>query len=433
MKLPAAWTCLLLLAADLSAVEQDACRDCDRQLRKTFEAIQAWRRVHGGRYPARLVDLTTSGLLPANGATCPDLLKERLGADAAHSATTSRHRLGDPADAYEYELSDKLVLSDGHRLYLPVGASDYTRQELKVELLRRKYFEQIAILRCSSHREVAPPQISHREEARRNITVEGKIYWSDLYWEQLWMDDVPYCARHVSVLNGLKGPPFYIDRAPAFAEALDLRKWSCAFGDHSWWWPYPLFEQGANRQTPPHLRPFFQEQHGRVIALGPNQWWLNGLVQLQGKVGRNPYRAAGMEAFVWKKTGAAVNQHIEGATWLQGTVWTAPVGENVGWLVWHYVDGGQEHTPIIYGKTTARFWAQPAQIEQEKGFLQPAWRHHEDESTERKERWLRLYQQEWRNPRPDVGVTTVDFISNEQSPAEPFLIAANIVPRGKTR
>ena len=433
MKLAASCICLLLLAGELAAAEADAlCRDCDRQMRKTFEAMQAWRRGHGGRYPARLVDLKTSGLLPADGAICPDLLEERLGADAAHAETSSRHYLGDPADVYEYELSDKLVLSEKHRLFFPEGASNYTRQALKAELLRRKFFEQVALLRCSSHRAVAPPPFQGHG-VRRNLTVEGKIYWSPTYWEQLWLEDVPYCAREANVLYGLKGPPFHVDRAPDFAEALDLRKWSCAFGDHPWWWTYPMFDERANRQTAPHLRPFFQEQHGRAITLGSNHWWLNGLVQLQGQISSSPadrYRAPGMEAFVSKKTGAQVNQQIEGAAWLQGTVWTATEGDNVGSLVWHYSDGGEETVPIIYGRTTARFWAQPAQIEQEKGFLQPVWSHYEDENKERRERWLRIYQQEWRNPRPDLLVTTVDFVSNQQCPAAPFLVAATVIPRG---
>ncbi|HXJ58827.1 MAG TPA: hypothetical protein VNU68_19380 [Verrucomicrobiae bacterium] len=434
MKLAASCICLLLLAGELAAAEADAlCRDCDRQMRKTFEAIQAWRRVHGGRYPARLVDLKTSGLLPADGAICPDVLQERLGADAAHSDTTSRHRLGDPADVYEYEMSATVDLRGQDRLYLPEGAPSYMRQDLKAELLRRKFSEQVAMLRCSSHRAVAPPPYEGRANVRRNITVEGKIYWSGRLWEQLWLEDVPYCARDANVLYGLKGPPFHVDRAPAFAEALDLRKWSCAFGDHPWWWTHPIFDERPNRQTAPHLRPFFQEQHGRAITLGSNHWWLNGLVQLQGQVSNLPadrYRAPGMEAFVWKRTGVQVNQQIEGATWLQGTVWTAAEGDTVGSLVWHYSNGGEETVPIIYGKTTARFWAQPAQIEQEKGFLQPVWSHYEDENKERRERWLRIYQQEWRNPRPDLLVTTVDFVSNQQCPAAPFLVAATVIPRG---
>jgi hypothetical protein len=418
---------MVVLTLSASAGQEHPSLACDRQMRKTFEAIQAWRRLNNGSYPGRLVDLETKGLLPGGGAICPDLLGEHAGSSARSSEKTSRGPQCDPKEYYEYEMSDCVSL---FRTYLPADAPEYHRQQLKSVLLRRPFFEQVAILRCTRHPEASPARFAG-DGPRRNLTVQGKIYWSGLYWEQLWLDDVPYCARDANVLFGLKGPPFHTNLAPTLRAALDLREWSCAFGDHAWWWTYPMFDEAGNRQWAAHLRPFFQEDHGRVLNLNGEDWWINGLVQLQGRTMRNNenmYTAQRMEAFVWNKTGARVARPVRRAAWLQGTVWAAKPGETSGWLVWHYIDGSEERVPIIYGGTTARFWGDQAQIGPEKDFPEPVWRHHEDKATVGKDRWLRIYRQEWANPRPDVTVASLDFVSNPECRAAPFLIAVNVFP-----
>jgi hypothetical protein len=400
-------------------------------MRKTFEAIQAWRRLHHGAFPDWLTDLKTSGLLPPDSAICPEVLREGKGASATISGVSSSADEGDPPGAYQYEMSARVQKWRGDSPYLPTVTPHYTRQDVKAILLGRPFSNQVAILRCPSHRASAPAQFAGKDDGWRNLTVEGKVYWSKYYWEQLWLDDVPYCARDANVIFGLKGPPFYTNRAPTLSGALDLRNWSCAFGDHAWWWTYPMFEKEADHQTAPHLRPFFQEEHGRVLKLKSEGWWINGLVQLQGRVNpdeRMVYSEPDMEVFASKKTGAIVGRAFRQAAWLQGTIWAAPPGETAGWLVWHYVDGGTERVPIVYGRNTARFWGQPAQIEGETNFLEPVWHHQETKEAEGKDRWLRIYRQEWVNPRPELVVASLDFVSNSNSPAAPFLIAVNVVP-----
>jgi len=400
---------------------------CDRQMRKTFEAVQAWRRQHSGSYPGRLVDLETGGLLPRGGAICPELLSESSRSSAKREENTSRGPECDPDDFYEYEMSDCAPVNRG---YLPPNPPEYNRQRVKSVLLRRQFSEQVAILRCTRHPELAPTRFA-TNGPRRNLTIEGKIYWSALHWEQVWLDYVPYCAREANVLFGSKGPPFHTDKAPGLTCALDLRNWNCSFGDQAWWWGFPMFEEGANRQKAAHLQPFFQEDHGRVLKLNDEEWWINGLVQLQGRIkGNNEtrYSAPSLEAFVWKKTGVNIGRSFRHAAWLQGTVWTANVGETTGWLVWHYADESTNRVPIIYGRNTARFWGEPPQIESEPDFPQPVWRQHEDKESVGKERWLRIYRQEWSNPRPDVVVASLDFVSNPECRASPFLIAVNVLP-----
>ncbi len=401
---------------------------CDREMRKTFETLQAWRRQHDGRYPGRIVDLKHAGLSPSDAAMCPEWRAERLGADAAHKEITSRAEKGDPPGTYEYELSTSVLKSADERTFLPLESPPYTRQDLKIQLLRRPFFEQVPVLRCSSHRESAPAPFAGHDDVRRNATAEGGVYWSRLYWEELWVNDVPYCAREANVLFGLKGPPFHTDQHPTDSRCLDLRTWNAAFGDHAWWWTYPFFEPRTNWQSAAHLEPFFQGRHGRTLELAGTTWWLNGLVQLQGRIGKNAYREPGRIAFVWERRGLAVARKFTYATWLQGTVWVAAPGQAAGWLVWHYADGKVERVPIVYGQTTARFWGDTNQINREINFPKPVWEHHETAVAVGKERWLRLYQQTWTNPHPNVLVTSLDFLSNTNSPAAPFLIAVNVTP-----
>ena len=92
---------------------------CDRQMRKAFEAVQAWRRLHNGSYPGRLVDLRTSGLLPSEGAICTELLGEHSGSDAPRTENTSRGPQGDPAGTWRYEMSDRVLRASIDRMYLP--------------------------------------------------------------------------------------------------------------------------------------------------------------------------------------------------------------------------------------------------------------------------------------------------------------------------
>jgi hypothetical protein len=429
------WKILLVLATTFPRIFAISVNEgvlaCDREMRRTLEAIQSWRRSHNGAYPGRIADLKEAGLLPAEGAICPSVRAELSGANPRHGGVSSRRPGGDPPGTYEYEVSNAVLKSEGDRVYLLDGTPEYTRRDLKTLLLRRKFWEQVPVLRCGSHRSTAPLEFRVNGDAERNATATGLIYWSAFHWEQEWLDDVPYCEREANVLFGLKGPPFYEDRAPNTRHALDLRTWSCAFGDHPWWWTYPLFIPKPRFVVAADLRPFFQEKHGRVANIDGEDWWLNGLTQLQGRLkreGESYTNAPGMLAFAWQKTNAPVNRAFSTAAWLQGTIWTAPIEDRTGWLVWHYDNGQSERVPIVYGKTTGRFWAEPEQIKTEENFPKPIWKIYQSAKQAGKERWLRIYRQSWSNPRPEVAVKSVDFLSNSNSPASPFIIAINVYP-----
>lgn len=409
---------------------------CDREMRKTFEAIQAYRRQHGGQYPGHLFHLMAAGLLPDGSGICPNNRHEEAGASAVHGQASSRGLGKDPAGMYEYELSAGPEKFDFDRHHVPAGTPRYTRGDVKSRLLLRPFFEQVPVLRCSSHRLEAPTNFPAGTEVRRNLTTTGGVYWSGTYWESMWVEDVPYCARDANVLFGLEGPPFHSGKQPAIDGAIDLRAWSNSFGDTTWWWTYPLFGEGANRQWTAHLGPFFRARHGVARRLGNEEWWIDALTQLQGRITSDysrQYDEPGLLAFPWRRVGAPVGRRITGARWLQGTVWRVATGETAGWLVWHYADGRETKVPLVYGKSIARFWGDTQQVATEQGFPEPVWREHQSKADVGRERWLRLYRQSWANPFPDIEVTSVDFVSNPDSPAAPFLVSLSVTPAGGPR
>ena len=404
---------------------------CDRELRKTLESIQSYRRTHNGQYPGARSELRSLELLPPEGGICPETTTEAQGGSAAHAANTSRGANADPGNMYEYELSARVHRERFNAAYLPVGAPPFTRGEMKMELLRRENHEQIPLLRCSGHRASAPAEWAGHLDVRRNLTERGMVYWSDRYWELCWVDQVPLCARDASVLFGMRGPPFYDDCQPGLPDALDLRSWSCGFGDHAWWWDFPMFKIMGAMQTAPDLLALFGTGPAHAQLLGTNEWWLNGLVQVLG--GANAALAAKNEAYRWQvfagqKLALPVHRRIHGAAWLQGTIWEATAGQRVARFVWHYADGTQSESEISYGRDTARFWATPAQRLREIALPEPIWETQEPSGDFGYERQIRLYRQEWANPKPAIEVTALDFIADPNCPAAPFIIAINVMP-----
>ena len=403
---------------------------CDRAMRKTIEAMQAFRRQHGGEYPDSLSQLVRLGYLQPGDASCP--VAGHLNGDENAALISSRRAGGDRTGLYEYEMSTNVLLLDSGRLFLGANPPTYTRRQLKQLLLSRKFAEQVPLLRCGEHKEEVPAGWQE-EGASRNATAVGTVYWSGDYWEKEWVADVPATCRDINLFFGLKGPPFYIDVAPSLDGALDLRRWSNAFGDVSWWWEYPFFEEDANRQTTPNLQAFFKGQHGQTREVGGHLWWINGLVQLQGRIfndsPEDKYHKPNFNDFPWKRRELRVERHFRTASWLQATLWVGNPGEEVGWLVWTFEDGQSETVPIRYGTHTGRFWADDQQRQEELDnphFATAIWLVRQTSEESVRPRDLRLYEQTWTNPRPLVRVQRLDFISNTNSPASPLLVSIRV-------
>jgi len=107
---------------------------------------------------------------------------------------------------------------------------------------------------------------------------------------------------------------------------------------------------------------------------------------------------------------------------LVGTGWFDTPGTQIGRFVLHLADGSQQVRPLRYGKDVRNWHFFPEETEPAGG-PEPIWKGPQQRWRERwPERGVRLYKVTWENPRPQVKVETLDFISAMAS-AAPFLIA----------
>jgi WD40 repeat protein/Flp pilus assembly protein TadD/energy-coupling factor transporter ATP-binding protein EcfA2 len=93
-----------------------------------------------------------------------------------------------------------------------------------------------------------------------------------------------------------------------------------------------------------------------------------------------------------------------------------PVGDEVGYYQLHYVDGETRRLPIRYGHDVAAWLGNEFELPTQ-GAL--AW------NEGRYQRHKTLYHSTWENPRPQVAIATVDFVSTN-SMAAPFLVAISL-------
>jgi hypothetical protein len=392
----------------------EACLDCDRQTRKVFEALQAWRRMHGGNYPDSLIELAKAGLIKPGSIHCPTAFAELRNASSEHQLSQSRREDHDPPGAYEYELSsvaDKVVTA--------FMGEEIPRRRIKSELLRRPFREQVPILRCSAHGEAKPPLAQPSNVVFRNLTASGLSYWSGAYWELEWRD-VPMPCRHAIVVKGFRGPPFHSGTAPEDPRQIDLQPFYNARGERPWWWGLSYFVPG--QVLAPDLSELLQEGPARVQSLGGESYWLDGLIQLQGKTSTDGSfdKAYALEMFPWRTPPISIGRPIQAASVLLGCIWEDLDGREVGSLVWRYADGTEKRTPFIYGESLRRFWKTGSDNHRNPGpaYLSKGNRHAQ----------VRIYGVRCENPTPSQPVTSLTVESNRESPAAPFILAISVQP-----
>jgi hypothetical protein len=139
---------------------------------------------------------------------------------------------------------------------------------------------------------------------------------------------------------------------------------------------------------------------------------VRGIVQLAG---RKPQPGV---YFPEQATEITIGQTCRTLHFLHSTGETAPVGTTIGHYVLHYADGRIREFPIIYGLDLREYHDRSGTSEAvERG--QVAWK-----DTDKK--WnFRLYKSSWDNPRPEVEVATLDFVS-AMTDCHPFLIAITV-------
>lgn len=137
-------------------------------------------------------------------------------------------------------------------------------------------------------------------------------------------------------------------------------------------------------------------------------WDVRGMVQLGNKdrLRRFPLAVSGIT--VGAKCAAL--HFLHAAEFVQ-----VPPGAEVGRYVVHYADAGRAEVPVGNGRELGDWWGEPAPT------LEAAWRG-TGRPARQKKMPLNLFKTTWTNPRPDVAITTLDFVS-AGTVAAPFVVA----------
>jgi len=95
----------------------------------------------------------------------------------------------------------------------------------------------------------------------------------------------------------------------------------------------------------------------------------------------------------------------------------------VGSYVLHYADGQTKELPLVYGKDLRNWWTVPGESkETSNAFV--VWTGTTPLATDNGQT-IRLWKRTYENPRPDVEITHLDFVSAMAYPA-PFVVAITV-------
>jgi hypothetical protein len=400
--IPAILISKLLASVSFGNSEKDVERQCIRQMRRIFEAAQAYRRSHEGAYPERLAQLVASNLIREELAICPRVL-QGLPYSARPGGTWSSGREGlDPGSAYQYELSSLPIPASA----LPNGVVANWRQ-LKSELAVREGWEDVPVLRCERHSET---------EERLNVTFSGHSYRSSLLWEELFVNSVPYSYRTPYLVFRRTAPPFprHPDSESRPAGSVNLDAAANAIPDDPWWWGNRV---GPEEELAATLSPLVKVTQSGFLRRGDGVFDVRSLVQVQGAVVPRKQSKEGFTVRCFPvRREIILNGPFVEAEVICGTVWADTPGTIAGELVWHYRNGRREILNLVFGENIECFRLQP----RSGGSAKPFWSGIEEESPRL------LYKVRWSNPQPRDIVSKVEFIANIKSPSSPFIVAMNL-------
>jgi hypothetical protein len=103
---------------------------------------------------------------------------------------------------------------------------------------------------------------------------------------------------------------------------------------------------------------------------------------------------------------------------LHAATWTETPGTEIGGYTLHFVDGELLRMPLVYGEDVKNTVVSTNSTLPSKATV--AWT-----GTNSAGSGLRLFHSAWKNPRPEVEVLSIDFVS-EVKRAAPFLIAITV-------
>jgi hypothetical protein len=126
-------------------------------------------------------------------------------------------------------------------------------------------------------------------------------------------------------------------------------------------------------------------------------------------------------------TNVPINLRFAHLHCFMGTGWRETDGTQIGTFVLHYIGGQTEELPIRYAIHVRDCIAQPKPGELDDNPLERAvvaWTG-QNQNSQNLSGHLRLYHATRDNPRPNVEVRSIDFVSS-MTPCAPFLIAMTV-------
>jgi len=167
----------------------------------------------------------------------------------------------------------------------------------------------------------------------------------------------------------------------------------------------------------------FAELTAGLQTFGGVRFDVRGLVHLSG----HAVKREG-QSYPERVSSIRVGRKCHRLHFLQATSWGTRAGDEVGSYVLHYADGERRELPIVFGRDLASYWFMgvPSAVK-ENGSAVVVW------TGSRRARAsnlsdlysICLYKSTRENPRPDVELESIDFVSSMSS-AAPFLVALTV-------
>jgi hypothetical protein len=352
-----------------------ATADCEDHLKLIHQAIQQHRRDHK-ELPKRLSDLVPAYFTDPNILYCPNPIS--TGTSAARVGKTTADL--DTSYYYEFSLAPSSV----------PGRTERDRKSAQMSLIG----SEVPIVRCFLHE---PDLKSGRKIL--NLSFGGEVYKSQLVWENNYTNLVhrsdlsfPPLLRNTAV----RVVQIHPRPVSAHPNQVDLSEFYNASLSKPWL-----------SDPEHHLAPFASEKK----ALHPVAFDARGVIQLAGQT-------IGISTFPDEIKGLSIDSTCRNLHFLNGSAGAALPGTAVGHYVVHYQDRQVHQIPIVYGDHLLDAWnVSQGPVTN----AQPAWET-VIEKNGAANRAVRLYRLTWENPRPNIRITAVDFISSK-STAAPYLLA----------
>jgi len=154
-------------------------------------------------------------------------------------------------------------------------------------------------------------------------------------------------------------------------------------------------------------------------VLGRLRFDIRGLIHLNGLEAKQ----AGL-IYPERVSGIGIGHKCVHLHFLHATDWGAEKGTVVGRYILHYADGQSRELPIVFGRDLADWFLSVSTAEKASGNPTAVWTG--------SNRWsakynctIGLYGSTFQNPRPDVELVSLDFLST-MSTASPFLVALTV-------